>query len=547
MAADHDVWGAPAHELARSPAAQRVGALAAAAGLGMAHFEHRHHLALPEAWTPEGRPELGDPPAWASGTLPESKYQSFRHDLLLGSFHPGHRAKWTGHELLHGLVGFAWRPGASRLFLALAARLAEVLPVALWYFFDEADLRRCPAHAGQGPLFGAWCGACEDAARGGPASQPAERARWLAEGRAFVDRELAATARSRREGRPRASRYATLDLMSDGLAYADAHAARLGSAAFEELVARFFPAGTGHHADLDSLEGRIVELLDAISAAITGDEHATTVAPLVGGRWRFVAQDLGARLLQVRADTEGDCALELDRAIDELAGRPDEAGVKAAIGAYRALFDDWELPSPEAVFAVGYPLPLGHGSDLEQLGRGLETACPNALAALAPAARDALVARFAAADLAAPRRAPLGRRFAAHLAADLPDDAVAGDAGARAVAIARVEAALVHARPRDPAEVALGWDSADTTARLATGLEIVHAPAGLVDEGATDLAILREADGAVAAHAISAEVAAMLRGWDDGAREVATLPADEAEIAALCEAAVLVPSRWRTE
>lgn len=538
-----DVPGAPAHELARSPAAGRVGALAAAAGLGMAHFEHRHHLPLPEDWTPPGRPELGDPPAWSSGSLPESKYQSFRHDLLLGSFHPGHRAKWTGHELLHGLVGFAWRPGASRLFLALAARLAEVLPVALWYFFDEVDLRRCPAHAGQGPLFGAWCGACEDAARRGPDPRPAERERWLAEGRAFVDRELASALRSRRDGRPRSSPYATLDLMSDGLAYAEAHAARLGSPGFEELVARFFPPSTGHHADLEALEARVLELVDAV----TGATPVAAVTPLRGGRWRFVAQDLGARLLQIRADTDGDCALELDRAIAQLAARPDEAGVAATIDAYRALHDDWELPPPEAVFAVGYPLPLGLGSDLEQLERGLESACPNALAPFAPDQLRAVVADFAAADLAAPRRAPIGRRLVAFLEGHRLEGIGDADMRRRAAAIARVEAALVHAAPRDAAEATLGWDSPERSARLATGLEIVHAPAGVVDDAATDLAILRDPDGAVGAHALSPEVAAILRGWGDGARALAAVALPGAEIAALCDAGVLIPSRWRAE
>ena len=146
------VEGAPAHELLRSPASQAVGRLAMQSNLLLSHFEHRVELALPEEWLPTDRPDLGETPVWQNGVLPEAKYQAFRHDRISGSFHPSHRAKWTGHELCHGLVGFAWKPSASRFFHALASRLAEVLPVALWYFLDEANLRRCPSHQGGAAL-----------------------------------------------------------------------------------------------------------------------------------------------------------------------------------------------------------------------------------------------------------------------------------------------------------------------------------------------------------------------------------------------------------
>ena len=166
------VDGAPDHELSRSPAAARVGRLAAASGLALNHFEHRVHLPVPDHWLPDDRADLGG----TGGHLVEHKYAHHRNDDLLGSFNPGHRAKWTAHELCHGLAGFAWRPGATPLFHALSARLSEVVPVALWYFFDEAGLRRCPDH--DGPLFGLYCPACEAAAttmlmKPGPATSAA--------------------------------------------------------------------------------------------------------------------------------------------------------------------------------------------------------------------------------------------------------------------------------------------------------------------------------------------------------------------------------------
>ena len=180
--------GAPDREFTRSPAAMRVGHLATEAELFLFHFEHRVHLELPEDWVE--RPEDAAPPEWLGGVLPERKYQSFRHDLLIGSFHPGHRAKWSAHELCHALVGFAWRPDPSPLFLATAGRLAELLPVVLWYFLDEAYLQRCPVHQGGGALFRKHCLACDAAAQPNLGDVHAERR--LEEAVRFMERELAA-------------------------------------------------------------------------------------------------------------------------------------------------------------------------------------------------------------------------------------------------------------------------------------------------------------------------------------------------------------------
>ena len=159
--------GAPAHELTRSSAAHVIGDLAQASGLFLSHFEYRHHMPLPDAWCPPNQPGFSAQPYWKAGHLVE-QYRHFRYDNPIGSFHPSHDPKWTAHELCHALIGFAWRPNASPLFHSLSARLSELLPVALWYFFDEIDLRRCRQHAGLGDLFGLRCPACEQAASGGP-------------------------------------------------------------------------------------------------------------------------------------------------------------------------------------------------------------------------------------------------------------------------------------------------------------------------------------------------------------------------------------------
>ncbi|MEZ4431401.1 MAG: hypothetical protein R3F65_03235 [bacterium] len=242
---------APDVELWRSPAAARVGVLAAASGLGLSHFEFRRHLAVPDHWVPADRPDVFGEPYWQGGRLVEPKYGAFRHDDVMGSFHPGHRAKWTAHELCHRLVGHAWRPDASPLFLALGARVAELLPVVLYYFLDEAGLRRCEVHSG--PLFGLFCGACEAAAREGMAE--GVDASWFARGRAFLDAELAAVERSRRLGRPVSHRWVTLDLMSDALGYVGAHGPRLGSRVFGRFM-ELFPGDRTH----DSLDGIVARV-----------------------------------------------------------------------------------------------------------------------------------------------------------------------------------------------------------------------------------------------------------------------------------------------
>jgi hypothetical protein len=437
--------GAPDDELSRSPAAAVVGRLAAASGLLLSHFEHRVHLPLPLSWTASG--QEAEPASWQRGVLPEGKYEHFRHDNAVGSFHPGHRAKWTAHELCHRLVGFAWHPGASTLFHALSARLAEVLPVALWYFFDEAGLRRCDDHAGQGPLFGAFCAACEEAARRGPV--PGDERR-LVEGRAFVEREIVAVRRSRQLGRPVPHRWATLDLASDGTAYGVAHAPRLDTPEFAEFCERFHAPWGMWHRTLDAMEERVVALTDALCGG-------ALPAPLSGTRDRWIAQDLGWRLIQVRAETEGEATEELTRLVERLATDPGAGTFAAVEQGYRALFEDWILPEPDDVFAVGY----GPWRSARQVREGVESVCPAALKLLRD---DGLVDEFVKND--AYLRQPLGRRFAAFLAVRAPGPAAQ---------VAALEAVLAQPPLPDPT-AGLGVEGArDGRRRWAAGLELLRA------------------------------------------------------------------------
>ena len=512
--------GAPPRDLRRSPAAAQVARHAARAGLFLTHYEHRAQLELPWAWLAPGSEGDAAPPQWRSGVLPERKYQSFRHDQALGSMHPGHRGKWSTHELCHGLVGHAWAPDATPFFLATAGRLAELLPVALYYFFDEAFLRRCPDHDGGGALFRSFCPACEELASFDPDAPGAVA--FIEQGLDFIDRELAAVARSRRLGRPISHRFATLDLASDGVAYALAHGPRLSSPEFARWSAAF---DRQRSEDLDALEQRVLD----VTAAVLGEPLVDPPHSAEVGRLRAICGDLAWRLFTVQADTDGDAARQLEGILEDLAddaqaGHPQ--GPLRAVQAYRALCDEWELLPPEDLEAVGYALPGLRPRPV--LAEGLLTACP-----LSSPRAD--VAAFAAHDLASPERRPLAERWLRWL-----------PFGGLLRELAAYEAALVTTGR----EVAL--PGGDGTVRLARGARVLRfscdpgalasAPEGpLQAEGEpVALGFVRGADGDLVVAELDPDAAQALLTLGEGAPS----PLGEEATAALLDLGLIVPARW---
>ncbi|HND32378.1 MAG TPA: hypothetical protein PLA94_20400, partial [Myxococcota bacterium] len=444
---------APVTELSRSFAAAAVGRLAQRSGLFFSHFEHLHRLELPAHWEPHGRPDLRGPTAWRNGELPEVKFRDFRLDRMVASFHPTHGPKWSAHELCHRLVGFAWKPNAGRLYLATAARLAELLPVALWYFFDEVGLRRCPDHLEQGAFYERPCPACDDLAAEGPDPSAPLVEHWQKEGRRYIELELRAIGRSLREGRPISHRYMHLDLATDSLAWATAHGPRLESPAFHRWIELFFGEEQGRHANLPSLEERVQSVL----GALTGEWEP---APLRGTQDTWIRQDLGWRLLQVTEHTEGEVALDLTHLVERLA---EGAAVDAVIAAYEALFEEWELPDPRDVFAVGYDLPGGYGRSASQIFAGLRTACPGTLRLLQEAA-EPTVATFVSQDRC--ERQGVARRFHRFLLRQIPDYPVTELCG--------LEAALCHAPYPDTTVESLRHSlPSDRRRRLGPGVELL--------------------------------------------------------------------------
>jgi hypothetical protein len=536
---------APARELERTPVSRRIGELAAASGLFLSHFEHRIHLPLPEHWLPEGRPDLGGAASWQGGVLAESKYQHFRHDSMVGSFHPAHRAAWTPHELCHRLVGWAWRPDATPLFHALAARLGEVLPTAVWYFFDEAHLRRCAAHAGRGPLFGAHCAPCERLAEQGDwPEDPTAEAR-LAQGRAFVARELDAVRRSMRTGRPEPHGWATLDLASDGLAYAAANADRLASREMHEFAEFFCRPGRGGFDSLEALADRVERVLEALLDGAPLEPWQATAAT-------WAAQDLAWRLLTVRAE----CDDEPGDGLAELVGQLVDPGALAAVHAgYTALHDAFILPEPVDLFAVGYALPGVSARSVRQARTGLAEVLP-ATFLLLDDELDEVVGDFLEEDDAV--RVPIARRFAGWLRRVRPGPIAD---------LALYEAILAHPGPADAEALALGHGHpVDARRRLASGFEVVRfncdvvslataleAPEGAhaaqpdeppeVSESEHWLAIGRSGDEIVLTDVRASTAEALLKLAEAPADPVA-LGLARTEAAALEAAGVLVPAAW---
>lgn len=521
----------PPHELSRSVAAAAIGVAAQQSGLILSHFERRVHLAPPDAWLPVDRPDLR-----ARGQRPdEHKYQHHHNENPVGSFNPGHRAKWTAHELCHALVGFAWCPDATPLFRLLSARLSEVVPVALWYFFDEAGLRRCEAH--DGPLFGAWCPACEAAA--GTPDPKADLSRWRAEGLAFVERELAAIRKSMRLGRPVAHRWATLDLHSDALAYTVAHAGRLTSPAFARYAELFHGTDAlGCHRTLDAL----IDRAEAVARALA---HGEPITPLTGEAASMRAQDIGWRLLMTAADCEGEAARTLDALAETLATNPHAMG--EVIEGYTAAADAWWLPPPRDLFAVGYPLPGGHGLGVAATEAALARSCPNGLAILGDRA-PALIESFVDAEL---ERGPVARRFAAWLGEQ--EDGVEVD-------LLRYEAACAHPGPADPLVDSLGAAPGAPLMRaehldllrlnvdadgLIRALEAEDdAPIDPQVERPVAMVVRRRAGGDVLVAEISAEAAAALTRLADGPCDPEALGLPPAELASLISLGVVRPARW---
>ena len=274
----------------------RVALLAASRGQAFFHHDLRGYLPMP----PELEPEVevgGTVPQWIEGVRQEPKYFSFFLESPLSPFNPNTRAKWRAHELLHGLVGFFWRPELTRFEAYLGARLCELLPVVHWYGYDEIGRPRCAAHQGK-LLYREHCPACEVAA-----SRPYWQRNSASNHQTDVDAAQRAMAHYREEfqacfterttGRRVITHRPRLDASSDAIGYLKGHWNRLTAWSFGSWVERFLVEGVDYHnsvtrlADhLDTVHGRL------LSGNIAYDAQRADVL-----RARRVLTDVGYRAL----------------------------------------------------------------------------------------------------------------------------------------------------------------------------------------------------------------------------------------------------------
>ncbi len=498
----------------------RAWALVEAARVPVAHFEWRTWMEPPSVFAVPDRPDLAEVAGWQEGVLPETKFRHFRIDRMVMSLHPGQRAKWTTHEAIHRLVGWAWWPGMSRLELATAVRVAEALPVAAWYSFDEEGRRRCELHAWNDAWGAPACSECDAAALAGPLPHPDDAAR-RAEGLAFLERELVAAEASIACGRVLATPWRSVDLASDGLAWAAAHGPRLAHPSFERWVERFVPPGHGRFVSLRGLLDRV----RAVAAALL---EGAALAPWPCGGEAWVLQDAAQRVGEVVVDCSPACAGALDAALQAASVSGD---VVALVAAYRVASARWALPDPDELFALGYPIPGVEGLGVSpQLRAGVESALPATSARLGRSL-PAFIKQFTEGDTL--RRQPLARRLLAF-----------GERGLLSpplLALARLEAALADPPAADLGALTLAPDlAADTPLRLGT-VELVAVSSGWERalEGSSRTPLGRDASSHVA-----------VRRAPDGAAEIVPLSARAAEACAAMAAAPYVPEgvspgEWR--
>ena len=280
-----DWLGVGPGELVASPFGLRAAALGIAAGARIRHVERaplwRWRQALRSDALAPGHPEgpggeLCDPDhgEWRDGSLQLGRYQGFLLDGPHASLHPNHSARWTPHELLHRAVGFAHRKAAGRLWIAIGARLGELLPVVHWYGPDQVARldglpfeRLADAAAPAAPLAAAAWWHAEAGALPGLLDGSLHR---LGLGAAALEAELVACAFAHTRGAwPEGAEALRmldpgLDARSDAQAYAAGHARRLRDPAVDDALTRHTALGRERFDELGAFAEAIEIAFDAL-------------------------------------------------------------------------------------------------------------------------------------------------------------------------------------------------------------------------------------------------------------------------------------------
>lgn len=350
----------------RSPAASWVFTLAQKKGHGFFQYESRKQLEEAPVW--EAGEEM--PYAWESGFMFEDKYSGFRTDLLIASFQPAHSSKWTAHELLHNLLGFSWVEGQDVFYHALASRLSEALPVALFYFFDEVGGRRCERHQFSSVVFPKDCNDCLDLAKQGEGQWDSQDLHCKL-GLDFLDREIQAVKRSLSTGRVYENQFMGLNLTTDAMFYAKKQQARLQYPLSLRLLEEFYQPNHLVHYSIDSLITRTEELATALCQQDLTFSDVNQMSDTKA--WQM---DVAWRLINMACWVEN---TEIYPAIEELVFDlllKDDSSLVSCIEQYEKLCEQYELIPPSDLFSVGYTLDLGYGYSLQQIKDGLASQYP---------------------------------------------------------------------------------------------------------------------------------------------------------------------------
>lgn len=259
--------GSPGHELTVTPYSHRASLLAAAKGRGFFPHELRVRIPMPEGLEPEIDVwDDGTTPVWRNGILTEPKYFSFFQDSPHAAFNPNYRHQWRAHELLHGVVGFFFRPDMTRFEFYHAARVNELLPVVHWYGLDEVFRRRCDAHRDQ-TYIREFCPECERLAFSpNPDLDETRAARFIDLAREHFAHEMDALERERLTGRPVTSPIAHIDASSDAIGYLHGHWARCTAWSFGTWVERFLVDGHDYESTCAALQNRVQQAFDDLVA-----------------------------------------------------------------------------------------------------------------------------------------------------------------------------------------------------------------------------------------------------------------------------------------
>ena len=403
-------------ELVASPFGLRACALGIAVGASVSHIERRR-VAF---WRAELRPlaNADDPQAsldagvadpdngcWRDGVLLQGRYQDFALEAPHASFDPNNSARWTPHELLHRAVGFAYRPDASRFWIAIGARLAELLPVVHWYgpdqmarldgaIFDrQSDATQVEARMADVAW---WQAAATPNGLAALRDQIEASVDWLGRGARHLEAELAACREALACGRWRSLRGdpaivdGELDAATDAQAYALAHHRRLRDPIVEAALLAHTQEGVERFSDLAAFADHVERCFDA----------------LIFGTIELVPTEVERRR---RARAKWDAAL-----LAAVTGEP-WAGDDYGDGdgdADDSAIDDWPLRA------------------------GLDQTVPELIAWLRRQDPGGAILRALAREMSAGRRGPFWMRLQAALEIVAPDDEVARALAAAALCVA---------------------------------------------------------------------------------------------------------------